>query len=132
MKPLNNKGKINGLTKTELKIIFVPIVIIICFVSIFIKINRNKDYYIKSVKSEYYEGMILRKYRDYNNHGSGMLTLQKDNQLIKFYSDEWLDLWNLCNIGDYIKKDTGELQLQLIRKKESDTIFVNSTSIESD
>ena len=107
-------------------IIFFPIVLVIAIISIFVKCGTNKDYYERYLSADKYNGTITEKFRDYKNHGSGTLMLKGNyNQKTKFYADNWSHLWELCNLGDSLFKKEGELNLNLIRIKEQDTILIS-------
>ena len=126
MKDFRSLNKNNSITKTESLIIFIPIVIIILFVSFFAKCVSSKDYYDHYLKNDIYNGLIIDKYQDFDRHGIETLILLKDNKQTELNAGDWENLlWDSCSIGDYIYKDKGDLQLHLIKIKKSDTILIN-------
>jgi hypothetical protein len=118
--------EIEPLKTGERLMIFIPIVLVIAIVSIFVKCGTNKDYYERYLSSDRYNGTITKKFRDYKNHGSGTLILKGNfNQKTEFYADDWVHLWDLCKLGDSLYKKKGELNLHLFRSKEQDTILIS-------
>jgi hypothetical protein len=118
--------EIEPLKSGERLMIFIPIILVIAIVSIFVKCGTNKDYYERYLSKDKYNGTITEKFRDYKNHGSGTLILKGNfNQKTEFYADDWVHLWDLCNLGDSLYKKKGELNLHLFRRNEQDTILIS-------
>lgn len=119
-------SEIEPLKTGEKLIIIIPIVLVIGFVSIFVKCGTNKDYYDRYLVDDHYNGTIIEKFSDHKNHGSGTLILKGNyNQKTKFHADDWMHLWDLCSLGDSLCKKKGELNLHLFRIREQDTILIS-------
>jgi hypothetical protein len=125
-KKIKLKASVNTtITAKEFLIIFFPIVLIFGFVSIFVKCGTHKDYFERYLKNDSYQGIIIKKYKDKTRHEASYIVLKKEEILFEIDSDNWLYLWDLCDVGYYIKKSKGNQHLQLIRHNYTDTLFIN-------
>ncbi len=86
------------------------IITIFIFTSCNIRVDFGKD----ESKKKYISGIVIRKFQDYDNHGSPCIEL-KNGSIIDIipWNDDFL--WAYIEIGDSIYKPSGTLKLKLIK-----------------
>ena len=84
--------------------------------------NLRKCQSSEKVKSEPILGIVIKKYRDTNNHNAKMVELQSNGDVLKtpFLIIEASGAFEMLNIGDFIRKEAGTLTLEVQR---NDSIF---------
>ena len=105
----NNMNKYN---------ILFTIIMILFGVALFLfnkYINSNESIN-ESRKEREFRGIIIRKYRDYDNHGSGFLVLKDSTKYCPLPSD----IYYKVKIGDSLIKEKNNLKLIIYRK---DSVF---------
>ena len=114
---MQSDDKLINLSTKEKIFIFSPLIAVILVVSIFIKTGNNEDYYQTDLHKDSYKGLVIYKFRNFKNHGAGEFTLQdKDSEFI-FYSDDWINLYDSCSIGDSIIKNFQEKHILLYKSQ---------------
>lgn len=110
----------------EKLILIIPIIIVLTILATFLKKVNSFEYFEKYLSEEEFSGTIIKKFRNYSNHGIETLyLLDIDNKEFALCGPDWQELWSYSNLGDSIFKKKGERHLHLYRIRELDTIELN-------
>jgi hypothetical protein len=99
--------------------------VLISIVIVLFKCESSEEYYRKRLQLEQFKGKIISKYINKNAHGNPEFRIKDGNNIYEYSECErWIDLYDSSKINDYIKKDSGNREILLIRKKEQDTLII--------
>ncbi|MCC9019687.1 hypothetical protein [Flavobacterium lipolyticum] len=106
------------LSAKQLKVILTVVTIIfVIFLmyNFFILDNREKllDTSLKNIQEENYQGFVINKNYDKDNHNSPMIYLKNETKVAVFG-----EFWSKIEIGDSIVKKKGETVITVYRNNE--------------
>jgi hypothetical protein len=105
------------MTWKERFMIFVPLILVIAFISFFFTCkNTSRSDFEKYVVPTLYEGVIVKKYLKEYGHGATIIEIKNSNGIEKLEASDWINLYDLCNIGDSIYKKAYDRTIKLVKK----------------
>ncbi len=111
-------------TKEKL-LIFSPIFFVIIFISFFFKFEQtSREYFFKQVVPAEYHGKIIAKFRIFN-HDEPFIRYKDENSVYEMSTFNWIDLYEISEVGDSIFKRKNDTVLILKKFKVGQLIRIN-------
>jgi hypothetical protein len=90
------------------------------------KIQSNECRWSKNMKSEAFDGIIIRKFDDAHNHYMSTLMIDQGKRQVKMVlQNEISGFYSLVEVGDSIQKKSSTLSVEIIRNSENITMVLD-------
>jgi hypothetical protein len=88
------------------------------FILILLESCANVNSFRESYEKDHYRGIIIKVYRDPDNHEMGTFTVKTDSSKFEEIADLYSQSWDYANAGDSIIKPVDTLMI-IIKKNDS-------------
>ena len=105
------------MTNKSLRILSIPVILVMIAVGLCFRIVTPQEYLTEFVYKQKYSGRVMSKYLD-KNHAYKRIKINLESGVEILGARSWIKLYENCEVGDSIVKESGRGELDLYRHSQ--------------